>query len=154
YPPLYYALGFLSYRARGGPLLARLFAVRLISVFLGALAAALAFLAALRLLGDLRSAIMAGALFALQPQLAFLSGVVNSDAALFACAAGALWAIGALRNNPGSRAALVGLAIAGVLGVLSKPTFMVHLPALGLLAVAAGGWRRAASWIEAALALL
>ena len=154
YPPLYYAAAALSYRViPESPLFARIRAARLVSIVLGALAALLVLFGAHRLLGDWRAALAVAAIYSLQAQLAFLFAVVNNDAALFAATAGALFSIAALYRSPSSRGALAGLALAALAGALSKPTLLLHLPALGLLALVALGYLRPLSWLRAALAL-
>ena len=150
YPPLYYLLAALPVSlAPAAPLLHRLFLARLASALLGAATVLFSLLAARRLLGDPAAALAVALLVLLQPQLAFLFGVVNNDAALFACTAAALAGIAELNRDPRSRRGLIELGVAGVCAALGKPTFLVLAPALGVLAFAAAGLR----W-RAPLALL
>lgn len=126
YPPLYYALAAAPVLLqRDAPLLRRLFLARLVSVLLGALAAVFVFLGASTWFGAQREAWLVTLVFLLQPQLAFLFGIVNNDAALFAACAGALWAVAARSWR--------GLLLAALAAALVKPTFLVFVPALALL---------------------
>ncbi len=154
YPPLYYAASALAMLPlRTAPLFARLLAMRLVSVLLGAVAALLVFAAARRFFGSVREALLVALVFALQPMLAFLFSIGNNDAALFAALSWALWSITLLFDTPRPSRALASLGLAALVGALCKPTLVVLLPSLFALAVAALGPRRRASWLSAALAL-
>jgi 4-amino-4-deoxy-L-arabinose transferase-like glycosyltransferase len=77
--PPYYGLMTLGYAA-GGSAFDRLAAMRLMSALLGALTAALCFLAVRELLpGRPLPAVLAGLVVALQPMFAFVSGALNND---------------------------------------------------------------------------
>lgn len=153
YPPLYYATGALGYAAAGDqPLLNRIFAARMGSVFWGALTALSAFLAGLFFFRRLADALLLGVLAVLQPMLGFLSAVVNNDAALFAASSASFAAIAAAREPAHRRKALVALAAFAVVGVLSKTTYVLCLPIFFVFCVAALGPRRWQSWAQSAAA--
>ncbi|HET9595929.1 MAG TPA: DUF2142 domain-containing protein [Anaeromyxobacteraceae bacterium] len=154
YPPLYYASAVPAYLARAdAPFLERLFAVRLVSVAWGAAAVWALYLAGAWWFRSRRAGLLVGILGVVQPMLGFLSSVVNSDAALFACAAASFAALAVARRRPSARGPLVALGIATVAGVLSKPTFSIYLPVLGAACVAALGVRARRSWARAAAAI-
>jgi 4-amino-4-deoxy-L-arabinose transferase-like glycosyltransferase len=154
YPPLYYGSAAIAYvAAERGTLVQRVFAARLASVAWGVLTVGFAFLAGWWWFGRARDALLTGLIVACQPTLAFMSSVVNNDAALFACGsvafAGIAWA-----RRPGARArGLALLAVGCVLGVLTKHTFTVVLPAFALCALASQGVRRPRAWAATALAM-
>lgn len=144
YPPAYYATVASGYAlARGEGLLPRLFAARLVSVLWGVATALAAFLLGLWWFGRTWDGVLLGLVVACQPMLAFLSSIVNSDAAVLACGAGAFAAIAAARKAERPARPLAALAIVATVGALSKPTFVIYLPILFALCVAAlGPWRR------------
>jgi hypothetical protein len=87
------------------------------------------------------------------PTQALMSSTVNNDAALFALSAAGIAAAAGQRE--GSRArGLAPLSAVCVLGALAKPTFLVGLPGLVMVAAAAAGPRRLGSWTRPALAIL
>jgi 4-amino-4-deoxy-L-arabinose transferase-like glycosyltransferase len=142
YPPLYYATAALAYRGvHSSPLLQRLLAARLVSVLWGALAALCACLGGARLFGSARDGLLLGLCVACQPMLGFLFSVVNNDAALFAAAAGALASLAFALREPSRIAPLCALSLSALVGTLTKPTMLVHLPALFALGVSALGLR-------------
>jgi hypothetical protein len=154
YSPLYYAGGALAYRAvRGAPFLERLLSARLTSVACGVLGALAAFLLGLWLLGDALGGLTVGLSYALQPTQALMFSTVNNDAALFAASAAAFAAAAALYRDPTRRGPLLAVAVAALLAVLAKPTFLLAVPALGIATAAAMGPRRPSSWLRAAAAL-
>jgi hypothetical protein len=155
YPPLYYATAAVAWEAvHDAPFLTRLFAARLASVAWGVLTAIFAYFAGLWWFGSRRDALLLGVIVPAQPMVAFLSSVVNKDAAVFACAAAAFAGIAALQRDASlRRTRLLLLALSTLAGVLSNPSFTVHLPAIAGCAVFALGIRRRAAWTSVAAAL-
>jgi 4-amino-4-deoxy-L-arabinose transferase-like glycosyltransferase len=155
YPPLYYATVAAAYAAgRDGTFLERLHASRLASVAWAIVGATAAFLLGARLLGGAVGGVLLGMTYALQPMIAMLSATVNNDAAIVACAAAAFAAIAYLPGSDRPGAPLTVLALATTAGVLSKPTFLLAVPAMFALAVLALGPRRRAAWALAIAAFL
>jgi 4-amino-4-deoxy-L-arabinose transferase-like glycosyltransferase len=135
-PPLYYAYEALAYRAAAaGHYFDRLYAMRIWSVLLLAVAVAATWL----LVGELtrrdRLAQTAGAgVVALQPMATFISASVNPDAALLALWALAFW-LGTrllLRTPPG-RLDLVAFLVVVVAAMLTKASSLALLPPVALL---------------------
>jgi hypothetical protein len=118
YSPLYY-VGGIPYYLAVWPLDvdARLHAVRLWSVTLGAIAAVMAYLAATwAFAGDRRLSVAVAVLFTLQPMLSQQTAVVNNDALLIAVSAAFWWRyfralrVGLTIREAAVMGALVGLA--------------------------------------------
>lgn len=154
YPPVYYATAAAAYRLeRRAPFLQRFFAARLATVGWGVLTACFAFLLGVAWSGRAIDGLLLGTIVPAQPMIAHLAAVVNSDAAVTACSAGALAAIALLANDGRNRGAYLLLLAATVAGGLSKPLFAFILPILAIAAVIALGPRRFGSWLRAAAAL-
>jgi hypothetical protein len=154
YPPGYYAASasFYTLGARA-PLPPRIWLARLASCLLGLVAAAAAYAFGRLALGSVGGGLVTGLAYVAQPQAGMLFSSVNSDALLLTATSLALAAVAWLEVRGARAPSLALLAVGGVLGALSKSTFDLYLPLLGLLAAAAMGWSRLRSWILAALAL-
>jgi 4-amino-4-deoxy-L-arabinose transferase-like glycosyltransferase len=152
YPPAYYVTGALAYRAvYGAAFFARFHAVRLAGVLWGCLLCVAAFFLGLYVFGSRRDALLLGLLVSAQPMVAFISSVVNNDAAMFATAAVAFAALGRLQRKPErSKSSMVVLGVVSVVGVLSKQSFVLLAPILFVGVVAALGFRRREAWLLAA----
>ncbi len=141
-PPLYYAVMAIPYRLFIWlPLLKRLFVLRLFSALFFLATITFTWLIAGELFGRVRwkQAVAAGAV-AVEPQLAFMSAVINSDSMLIAVTTAFLFA--ALRmvtRGPSLRRVLCAGALAAV-AVLTHGRGLVTLP---VLCVALG-----AAWIR------
>jgi hypothetical protein len=140
-PPLFYALESIPYRlASSGTLLDRLQLMRLLSALIAGATALFTFLFLREALPRARWAWTVGALaVALTPLFAFMSGVVNPDALLFAVSAALFYCLArAFRRGLETRFAIaLGLVIAA--GFLTKLNFIGLAPgaflALAILAV-------------------
>jgi Predicted membrane protein (DUF2142) len=138
--PGYYLAGVPAYlAARDGSFFDSLWAMRLVSALLGAIAAAFTVLFVRELMprAPLAVPVAAGLLVAFLPQFGFVSGAVNNDNGVNALAAAALYlAARALRRglSPGTAAALGAVAM---LLPLFKATGNALLPALALAVVVA-----------------
>jgi hypothetical protein len=140
-PPLYYALESIPYRlASSGTLLDRLQLMRLLSALMAGATALFTFLFLREALPRVRWAWTLGTLaVALTPLFAFMSGVVNPDALLFAVSAALFYCLArAFRRGLTCRSAsALGLVIAA--GFTTKLNFIGLTPgaflALGILAV-------------------
>lgn len=163
YPPLYYALGVVAYKATpGGSLLDRMEAMRLVSALLAGVAAVFVCLFARVLLPARPWAwAAAGVIAAFQPVFGYMSGAFNPDMAVTAAGAALFYAIArALRNKPSTRGQTpgrgltprLGLAIglALSLGFLSKLAFAGFIPGAAL-AVLIAMWRSRA-WVSGLVA--
>jgi hypothetical protein len=152
YPPLYYALGAVAYKATpGGSLLDRMAAMRLVSALLAGVAAFFVCLFARELLpGRPWAWGAAGVIAAFQPVFAYLSGAFNPDMAVTAAGAALFYAIvRALRGGLTPRLGLaIGLAVS--LGFLSKLSFAGLIPGAAL-AVLIAMWRSRA-WVGGVVA--
>ena len=102
YSPFYYALALPLWEAAGSaPVETRLHAVRLLSVLLGVVATAFAYLAAVEIFGRrLWLAEAATALFALNPIESQQTAIVSNDALLLALAAATAWRLLAALKGP------------------------------------------------------
>jgi 4-amino-4-deoxy-L-arabinose transferase-like glycosyltransferase len=130
-PPLYYAYEGIPYRlARGSGFLDRLFAMRLANGLLFVLTVLFTWLAAAELFRSVLARTVAAAVVALQPMLAFMSGVVNPDTML-----ATIWAAFVL---VALRLLLRGVTTARVLGVLAlaAASVLTHGRGLPLVPVA------------------
>ena len=141
-PPLYYAASAALYQASPArDMLDRLAVMRLLSVLLAALTAALVVLFILEVAPGNRAAALGGGLAAsLQPLFGFIGGGVNNDNLLYVFAAALFLVIARAfrRGLTPRRGAEIGLVIA--FGLLTKLTFIGLIPgALAALAVLA--WR-------------
>lgn len=154
YPPLYYQIAALGYRtAAAGTVWQRLFAARLSGSLWGLLAVLSAFAAGVLFGGRSGDGLLLALLVILQPMASFLFGAVNSDGAVIACGSAAAAAVAWLWRRPLSAAPLASLGACALAGALSKPTFVLLLPWLALVALLVLGWRRPSSWLRLALAL-
>lgn len=128
-----------------------LYAVRLMSVLLGAVAVSLTFLLAKESFPDRPwVAPLAAATIALVPQIGFITAVVNKDAlAIPLGAATLLVAVRILRlsGSGGRWAAVAGLLLAGV---LTKPSLVALLVPV-VLALAMSSWGTLSRWSRLAL---
>jgi hypothetical protein len=148
HPPLYYGMtGAVDATMLGHALPTRLFWMRIVSVLFGVLAVYGSWLLASVVLR--RSVVLplaCGLIVALQPMIAFFSGLVSNDApaiAMFTLALAALAHV--LARSPVPRQGLwIGLPVA--LALAMKSTALALLPlvavALVLQGAAFGGWRR------------
>jgi 4-amino-4-deoxy-L-arabinose transferase-like glycosyltransferase len=131
-PPLYYAVMAVPYRIIGWlPLLKRILLLRLFSALCYLATIALTWVIAADLFGRVRwkQALAAGAV-ALQPQLAFMSAVINADSLLIALTTGFLLA--ALRlaqRGPSTRRVLAASGLAAA-ACLTQGRGLVTLPVL------------------------
>jgi hypothetical protein len=146
-PPLYYVLeGIPAKLAASGTVLDRLALMRLLSALLGGVTVLLIYL-------FLREALPAhpwtwtvGALgVAFQPLFGFVTGGVNSDALLYAAAAGIFYLLARGFRRGLSLPIALGLGLTMAVGVLTKFNFLGLLPgvAVALLVLSAraeGGW--------------
>lgn len=151
-PPLFYALQAVPYHAASsGTILDRLFAMRLVSVLLAALAVLCVFLFLREAFPGTPWAWTVGALaVALHPLFGFISSGVNNDAGLFFASALLFLTLArCLRHGltPGR-----GVALGAVLGlgVVTKLTFVAFVPA-AVLALGVMAWRARGSDARRAL---
>jgi 4-amino-4-deoxy-L-arabinose transferase-like glycosyltransferase len=138
-PPLYYAVMAIPYRAFVWlPLLKRLFALRLFNALFYLATIVLVWLIAGELFARVRwkQTLAAGAV-ALQPQLAFMSGVINPDNLLIALTTGFLLAALRLaKRGPSPTRVLVPSVLASA-AVLTHGRGLVTLPVLAIALVVA-----------------
>ncbi|MGZ3406627.1 MAG: hypothetical protein ACXVAN_09325 [Polyangia bacterium] len=159
YPAPYYLLGVVAYLPlRQASVVARLYAVRCLSVLFGLLAVLCTFAAARCVLDDPWLAFAAAAIVALQPVASQQTATVNNDAAVFGVGALVFWlqarVLAGWPAPPSPRlAALLGAATRLVL--LTKPQAVALVPASAVvLAIAA--WptlRERATWRRLGVAL-
>lgn len=155
YPGAYYDLGVLPYLAlRHSSVLARVEAVRLVSLAFGVLAVLATFLAARRMMKSRALAVAAAMLVCLQPMVTQMTIGVNNDAGLIGFSAVILYLavrfVVALPAVPSWKwGALFGLVAA--LNVLTKPHAYGLLPACALVCalVVALNLRDRRAWIFA-----
>ena len=144
-PPLYYAYEAVPYAAAyDGDFFDRLFAMRVWSVLLHMATVALAWLIAAELLGGaMWVRALAAAVVAVQPQLAYIGGVVNPDTALALLGSAFIYAaIRLVKHGPTMRRALaLGLSTAAIL--LTHPRGLPFI-APALLVIALMAWRKRA----------
>ena len=139
-PPAYYALATAAYEvgsALGRPLPERLLLARLISALLAAMTVVSAFLLVREAFPRSPWPARAGALAAgLQPVMMFNHGTINSDALVFATAAGAAAVLARIwRRGPTPGRGLLLGALLGI-GAIAKITFLLVIPiALAALVV-------------------
>lgn len=150
YSPLYYVLALPFWElASGASVELRLHSVRVLSILLGVLATAFAYLAAAWAFpGRPWRALAAGALFTLQPSLTQQTSFVTNDALLIATSAAFAWALfRSLRVSPGVRGAAL-LGALGGLSYLAKPQgafLLAGVPLLALVLLWQGSGRRKAA---------
>ena len=154
YPPLYYAVAALGYRAASaGTLYQRIFAARLTGLFWGLATVLSAFAAGALLRGRSGDGLLVALAVGLHPMASFLFAAVNNDTAAIACASAAIACLSWLWRRPASVAPLAALAVCATAGALSKPTFLLVLPWIAAAALVIVGARRAVSWLRIAIAL-
>ncbi len=148
-PPLYYAYAGVAYRVSPGhSLFARLLAVRLAGVLLFVAIVALVWLAASELTQRTWAKLLAAGAVALEPQLAFMSGIVNADILL-----AAIWtafvalALRTVMRGP-THARMLGLLALAALAPLTHGRGLALLPAL-LVVLAVVAWRHRPAWQDA-----
>ena len=154
-PPLYYVLMSAPYRAFVWlPLLKRLFVMRLLNALCYLATIALAWLIAGEIFGRVRwKQTLTAGVVALQPQLAFMSAVINADNLLVAMVTAFLYAaIRLVKYGPSLRRTLAagvlagltalthgrGLAVLPVLFVALVVTWVRHRPQRGQGAINTG----------------
>jgi 4-amino-4-deoxy-L-arabinose transferase-like glycosyltransferase len=142
YPPLYYAVEAIPYRAGYGlDFLDRLFLMRLFSALLAGLTVAFVFLFLRELLPGTPWVWTVGALaVAFQPVFGFMSGGVNNDDLLYTCGAGLFFLIARAFRRGLTPGLGVAIGLVAVAGVLTKQSMAGLFPgaALGLAWLA---WR-------------
>jgi 4-amino-4-deoxy-L-arabinose transferase-like glycosyltransferase len=151
-PPLYYAVMAIPYRVFVWlPLLKRLFVLRLFNALCYLATIALVWLIAGEVFGPVRwKQTLAAGVVALQPELAFMSAVINADNLLIALTTGFLLAaLRLVKRGPsmGRVLATSGLASAAV---LTHGRGLVTLPVLAVVLVVA--WIRHRPDVRATLA--
>ena len=152
YPALYYDLGVAPYLVlQRASILARLYAVRLVSVLFGLLAVLCTFAAARAILADPWLAFAAAVVVALQPSASQQTATVNNDAAVIGAGALVFWlqarVLAGWPAPPSPRlAALLGAATG--LALLTKPQAVALVPG-SAAALAIAAWptlRERATW--------
>jgi hypothetical protein len=159
-PPLYYAYQAIPYRLTSGAgFIGRLFALRLANGLLFLVTVALTWLLAAELFRSVLLRTVATAAVALQPMLAFMSGVVNPDTGLTTIwAAFLLVAVRLVLRGPTTRR-VVGLVALCAASVLTHGRGLPLAP-ITLLALALAWWRhrpplrRGAIWLGGGLLVL
>src|SRR5215212_401080 len=151
YPPTFYALEWVPYLASptGSSLLDRLVWMRALCALLAGLTVFLTYRFLRELLPTQPWAWTVGALaLAFLPMFGFISGGVQNDAGMYACAAALLWAMTRVLQR--GLTPLRGLAVGGALvtGILIKYT-MVGLAPAAAAAVLVGLWRARKARAEA-----
>lgn len=135
-PPLYYAVMAIPYRMLIWlPLLKRLFVLRLFSALFFLATVALVWLIAGEVFGPVRwKQALAAGVVALQPELSFMSAVINSDTLLITLTTAVLWAsLRLVRRGPTLNGTLLasGLTVAAVLthgrGLVTVPVLATAL---------------------------
>lgn len=143
YPPAYYLLGTLPYRAAsalGGDVFARLYAIRLVSVLLLLLTTVATWLLAGELLGRRRGAqLVAAASVGLWPSVGVVATAVNPDSLLYAASTALLWAMARIARRGLTPLGGLGLGAALGLALLTKASAVAFVPGV----VAFGAW---AAW--------
>ncbi len=137
-PPLYYALMTIPYRVFISlPLLQRIFVMRLFSMLCYLATVLLTWLLAGEIFGPLRwkQTLAAGAV-ALEPQLSFLSAVINADNLLIALTTGFLLAAVRLVRRGPSMGRVLSASLLAAAAVLTHGRGLVTLPVLAVALVA------------------
>jgi Predicted membrane protein (DUF2142) len=147
YPPLYYAIASLPYRAfYHHPVLIRALGVRAASAWLSALACAFGYLFAYEFYKSRLWGRAVALSLAFMPMYAFIGGSINNDAAMFAGTSALWWLLArtwVATEFHLTTAFMIG-AVAGV-SMLGKTTAAPLVVLAGLL-VAAKALRRADGW--------
>lgn len=138
-PPLYYAVMAIPYQVFAGfSLLKRIFVLRLFNALFYLATVALAWLIAGEVFGRVRwkQALTAGVV-ALEPQLAFMSAVINADNLLIALTTGVLLAcLRLVKRGPTWRTVLAASVLTAA-AVLTHGRGLVTLPVLAVALVVA-----------------
>jgi len=131
-PPLYYAAMSIPYRVFVWlPLLKRIFILRLINALCYLATVALMWLIAGELFGPVRwKQTLAAGVVALEPQLAFLSAVINADNLLIALTTGLLLVAIRLVTRGPSMARVLAASVLAAAAVLTLGRGLVTLPVL------------------------
>lgn len=161
-PPLYYAIESVAYRAAGGDVFDRFYAMRVLSVLNLLAVVAGAWLLAGEVFGrDRLLQLLAASVAGLQPMVVFVSSSINPDSMMFGLWAIALW-LGARILNRGLHApAVLGLGVVTAAAIAVKGTSYALLPAVALVltvaavrhAYARGGARAGRAAIAGAIAV-
>jgi 4-amino-4-deoxy-L-arabinose transferase-like glycosyltransferase len=159
-PPLYYGVTAVAYQAAPArSLFAHLFASRLVGVLLFVLTVALTWLAVSELTRREWARVLATGVVALQPQLAFMAGIVNADILLVTIwTAFVALTVRTLTRGP-TTARVLGLFALGALSPLTHGRGLALLPALAVV-LGLVCWRhrpalrRALAWGAGGAALL
>lgn len=138
-PPLYYAAMSIPYRLLVWlPLLKRLFILRLFNALCYLATIALTWLIAGELFGRARfKQLLAAGVVALEPQLAFMSAVINPDSLLIALTTAFLLATIRLVQRGPSMARVLSASALAAAAVLTHGRGLVTLPVLAVTLVAA-----------------
>lgn len=143
HPPLYHLAGAVVDRATGDSAMqTRVFWVRVMTALFGVLTVYMAWLLAAQVFARFRLQILSAFVFAVQPIVAYGSGIVNHDMALVAFFTAALAMMLFIVRSPPRAAQGAWLAAPVVLALFVKGTALVLVPlaALALLAQALA-WR-------------
>jgi len=141
-PPLYYAVMSIPYRLLVWlPLLKRLFVLRLVNALCYLATIALTWLIAGELFGRARwKQVLAAGAVALEPQLAFMSAVINADNLLIALTTAVLLAsLRLVTRGPSMKRVLIASVLAAA-AVLTHGRGLVTLPVLAVALLAS--WHR------------
>jgi hypothetical protein len=132
YPPPYYGLAAVGYRAfDGGTIFDRLFGARLLAALLGALSVLCVWLFARELFG--RAGLLpntAALSVALLPQFQFMSGITNNDSLLILMGSLELYLIARVIRRGVTPRIAVAMGVVLALGYLTKPTMVAFAPAV------------------------
>lgn len=136
-PPLYYAVMTIPYRVFVWlPLVKRLFLMRLFNCLFFLATISLAWLIAGELFGPVRwKQTLTAGLVALEPQMAFLSSVINPDNLLIALITGFLLASLRLVKRGPSPGLVLATSVLAAAAVLTHGRGLVTLPVLALVLV-------------------
>jgi 4-amino-4-deoxy-L-arabinose transferase-like glycosyltransferase len=138
-PPLYYAAMSIPYRVFVWlPLLKRVFVLRLINALCYLATIALMWLIAGELFGPVRwKQTLAAGVVALEPQLSFLSAIINADNLLIALTTGLLLVALRLVTRGPSMARVLAASVLAAAAVLTLGRGLVTLPVLAVALVVA-----------------
>lgn len=150
YPPLYYAIASLPYRALyHHPVLERALAARAVSAWLSALACVFGYLFAFEIFKSRLWGRAVALSLAFMPMYAFIGGSINNDAAMFAGTSALWWLLARTwfaSGLPPAAAFMLG-AVAGI-SIVGKPSAAPLVVPAGILVVVKAlrsadrdGWR-------------
>jgi 4-amino-4-deoxy-L-arabinose transferase-like glycosyltransferase len=143
--PASYVLPALAYRLEGGDAFDRLWALRIGSALMSALAVLFVFGTLRELIPSARWPAVAGALLvAFQPMWGFMSGTVNADIGVNLAGSALLYLLVRVLRRGLTARRFAAIAVVVVLGVLAKGTMFAFVPAL-LAALAILAWRHRAT---------